>query len=81
MTNGKKERVGIVGVGRMGLAMLKHLVRHGYQVTACDIDDKQLAKARDAGAATAKTAAEVARAGGRRRHPRCADLPWPLRRR
>jgi len=62
MTTGKKERVGIVGVGRMGLAMLKHLVKHGYQVTACDIDDKQLAKARDAGAATAETPAEVARA-------------------
>src|SRR5262247_192552 len=62
MTTGKKERVGIVGVGRMGLAMLKHLVKHGYQVTACDIDDKQLAKARDAGAAAAKTPAEVARA-------------------
>ena len=61
MTTGKKERVGIVGVGRMGLAMLKHLVRQGYQVTACDIDGKQLAKARDAGAATAKTPAEVAR--------------------
>src|SRR5262249_35420468 len=57
MATGKKERVGIVGVGRMGLAMLKHLVKHGYQVTACDIDDKQLAKARDAGAATAKTPA------------------------
>jgi 3-hydroxyisobutyrate dehydrogenase-like beta-hydroxyacid dehydrogenase len=38
MTNATKERVGIVGVGRMGLAMLKHLVRHGYQVTACDLD-------------------------------------------
>src|SRR5262245_1583265 len=62
MTTEKKERVGIVGVGRMGLAMLKHLVKHGYQVTACDIDDKQLAKARDAGAATAETPAEVARA-------------------
>ncbi len=62
MTNGKKERVGIVGVGRMGLAMLKHLVKHGYQVTACDVDDKQLAKARDAGAATVKSPAEVARA-------------------
>jgi 3-hydroxyisobutyrate dehydrogenase len=56
------ERVGIVGVGRMGLAMLKHLVKHGYRVSACDIDDKQLAKARDAGAAIAKTPAEVARA-------------------
>ena len=51
-----KERVGIVGVGRMGLAMLKHLVKHGHAVTACDIDDKQLAKAREAGAATAEDA-------------------------
>ncbi len=60
--NGEKARVGIVGVGRMGLAMLKHLIRQGYQVTACDIDDKHLAKARDAGAAAVTTAAEVARA-------------------
>jgi 3-hydroxyisobutyrate dehydrogenase len=60
--NGEKARVGIVGVGRMGLAMLKHLIRQGYQVTACDIDDKQLAKARDAGAAAVATTAEVARA-------------------
>jgi 3-hydroxyisobutyrate dehydrogenase len=60
--NGEKARVGIVGVGRMGFAMLKHLVKQGYQVTACDIDDKQLAKARDAGAAAVTTAAEVARA-------------------
>ena len=43
MTNGlAKARVGIVGAGRMGLAMLKHLVKHGYSVTACDIsaDDR-----------------------------------------
>jgi 3-hydroxyisobutyrate dehydrogenase len=60
--NGEKARVGIVGVGRMGLAMLKHLVKQGYQVTACDIDDKQLVKARDAGAAAVATPAEVARA-------------------
>ena len=48
MANETKERVGIVGVGRMGLAMLKHLVKHGYPVTACDLDDKQRAKAREA---------------------------------
>ena len=60
--NGEKARVGIVGVGRMGLAMVRHLIKQGYQVTACDIDDKQLAKASDIGAATAKTPAEVAHA-------------------
>src|SRR3954469_13752815 len=62
MASATKERVGIVGVGRMGLAMLKHLVKHGYPVTACDLDDKQWAKARVAGATTVKTPAEVARA-------------------
>jgi 3-hydroxyisobutyrate dehydrogenase len=61
MTNGNKARVGVVGAGRMGLAMLKHLIKHGHAVIACDIDDKQLSQAREAGAATAKTAAEVAR--------------------
>jgi 3-hydroxyisobutyrate dehydrogenase/2-hydroxy-3-oxopropionate reductase len=45
----------------MGLAMLKHLVKHGYQVTACDLDKAQLAKAREAGAATAASPAELAR--------------------
>ena len=60
--NGEKARVGIVGVGRMGLAMVRHLIKHGHQVIACDIDDKELAKASDIGAANAKTPAEVAHA-------------------
>ena len=38
----------------------KHLVKHGYQVIACDVDAKQVAKAGEAGATVAKTA------GGRR---------------
>jgi len=45
MASETKDRVGIVGVGRMGLAMLKHLVKHGYPVTACDLDDPPRAKA------------------------------------
>lgn len=53
------ERIGIVGPGRMGLAMVKHLVKAGYTVTATDIDADQLAKAADAGAGTAATAAEL----------------------
>ncbi len=58
----KKDRVGIVGAGRMGLAMLKHLVNKGYAVTVCDISDKQREAARAAGAAIARTPAEVGKA-------------------
>ena len=51
MADGKKDRVGIIGAGRMGLPMVKHMLRHGYSVTACDINAANLQQgARDAGA-------------------------------
>jgi 3-hydroxyisobutyrate dehydrogenase/2-hydroxy-3-oxopropionate reductase len=59
MATEAKERVGIVGVGRMGFAMLKHLVKHGYSVTACDLSAEALARARDAGAAIADAPAAL----------------------
>ena len=54
------ERIGVIGPGRMGLAMVKHLVKAGYSVTATDIDPDRLAKAVDAGAGVAGSVAEVA---------------------
>src|SRR3954466_15679611 len=62
-----KEKIGIVGVGRMGVggmgqAMTKHLIRRGYAVLAQDIEPKALETARAAGAETAKTLADVGRA-------------------
>ncbi len=59
MAETKRDRVGIVGAGRMGLAMLKHLVNKGYTVTVCDISEKQRGAAQAAGAAIAKTPAQV----------------------
>jgi 3-hydroxyisobutyrate dehydrogenase len=56
-----KERVGIVGAGRMGLAMLTHLIKKGYAVTVCDISDKQRDAARALGAAVVTTPADVAK--------------------
>ena len=56
---GDKETVGIIGVGRMGLAMLKHMVAAGHKVLARDIDATQLAEARKAGATVADTPAEI----------------------
>ena len=57
-----KERVGIIGVGRMGLAMAKHLVKRGYALTVCDIDAGNADKARQLGASVAATPAEVGKA-------------------
>lgn len=61
MSNAQKERVGIVGAGRMGLAMLKHLLKAGYSVTVCEIDPANLAKVQDMGAAIAATPAALGR--------------------
>ena len=57
-----KETVGVVGTGRMGLAITKHLIKHGYAVVAQDIDQKALDAARAAGAQTVKTPADVGKA-------------------
>jgi 3-hydroxyisobutyrate dehydrogenase/2-hydroxy-3-oxopropionate reductase len=55
-------RVGIVGAGRMGLAMLKHLIKRGHAVTVCDLNPKQCESARAAGADVAATPAAVGKA-------------------
>ena len=57
-----KERVGIIGVGRMGLAMAGHLINHGYALTVCDINAESAEKGRKLGAAVARTPAELGRA-------------------
>lgn len=62
MSGSTKEHVGIVGVGRMGQAIVRHLVRNGYGVTGCDIDPKCCEVARAAGAAIVADPAAVGRA-------------------
>jgi 3-hydroxyisobutyrate dehydrogenase len=61
-TENSKERVGIIGVGRMGLAMAKHVLAHGYPLTACDIDENNVAQARQLGAQVAATPAALGKA-------------------
>ena len=63
-----KERVGIIGVGRMGIAMVKHVINHGYQLTVCDISPDNVNKAEALGAKAAATPAELGTAV-RFRHP------------
>lgn len=55
-----QEPVGLVGPGRMGLAMLKHMIRAGYKVTVTDINKAQIRKAKAVGA---KSVASVAALG------------------
>lgn len=54
-----QERIGLVGPGRMGYAMLKHLLKQGFPVTVTDINADQMKKAEAAGADSVKTAGEL----------------------
>jgi 3-hydroxyisobutyrate dehydrogenase len=58
----ERERIGIIGVGRMGLAMAKHLIRQGYALTVCDIDAGNAGTAGALGAKVVATPADVGKA-------------------
>jgi len=53
------ETIGIIGVGRMGQPMVKHLVKRGYDVIAHDISAENIAKVRDMGARIAASPEEI----------------------
>ena len=55
--NDSKQRIGIIGVGRMGQPMVKHLRKHGYEVTAFDLSSDSCAKVQAMGAALPSNAA------------------------
>lgn len=48
-----KERIGIIGLGAMGLPMLRNIVRNGYSVTGYDVAETRIAMAVAEGAAGA----------------------------
>jgi 3-hydroxyisobutyrate dehydrogenase len=50
MMTAAKEKIGIIGVGRMGQPMVKHMIAKGYDVTAVDISADNLAKVKAMGA-------------------------------
>ena len=54
-----RERIGLIGPGRMGLAMVKHLVKSGYTVTVTDIDKRRMEAAAKEGAAMAPNSAAL----------------------
>jgi 3-hydroxyisobutyrate dehydrogenase len=60
MITATSQRVGMIGLGRMGLAICRRLTAAGFAVVATDVADARRADARDAGAAWADGAATVA---------------------
>jgi 3-hydroxyisobutyrate dehydrogenase-like beta-hydroxyacid dehydrogenase len=61
--NGVKatEVVGVVGLGTMGGAMVRHLLAAGYRVVGHDVDAVVAERCAEAGATVVKSAAEVAK--------------------
>lgn len=57
----ERARIGYIGVGLMGLPMVRRLVSLGHAVMAYDIAPRQIDAARDAGARVATSAMEAAR--------------------
>jgi 3-hydroxyisobutyrate dehydrogenase-like beta-hydroxyacid dehydrogenase len=55
-------KVGIVGLGKMGRAMITHLCKAGHDVAGCDPMESARAEARSRGAVVMNTAAEVSAA-------------------
>jgi len=55
------DRVAVIGIGAMGLVLLKRLRALGKEVHAFDVSAKAMEKARDAGGTAAASAAEAAR--------------------
>ena len=54
-----RQRIGLIGPGRMGLAMVKHLIAKGYPVTVTDISADAIKRATDLGADAAESAGDV----------------------
>lgn len=54
-------RIGYIGIGLMGLPMVRHLAARGYAITAYDIAADRCREAATAGVAIAACAADVAR--------------------
>lgn len=61
-TSGQSEAVSVIGLGIMGGAIARNLVRAGYRVVGFDLDPHRCTEAHEAGVAIMKSAAAVAAA-------------------
>jgi len=47
------KKVGVIGLGNMGMGMAKNLIKSGFSVIGFDLDDKRLLKLKENGGSTA----------------------------
>ena len=53
------KKVGVIGLGNMGMGMAKNLIKSGFSVIGFDLDDKRLLKLKENGGSTATSAVQV----------------------
>lgn len=53
------QKVGFIGLGNMGLPMIRNLLKHNYSVTAFDVDEEKMKEAESAGATIAPDVKET----------------------
>ena len=53
------KKVGVIGLGNMGMGMAKNLIKSGFSVIGFDLDDKRLLKLKDNGGSTATSTVQI----------------------
>ncbi len=53
------KKVGVIGLGNMGMGMAKNLIKSGFSVIGFDLDDKRLRKLKENGGSTATSTVQV----------------------
>ena len=53
------KKVGVIGLGNMGMGMAKNLIKSGFSVIGFDLDDKRLLKLKENGGSTATRTVQI----------------------
>ena len=53
------KKVGVIGLGNMGMGMAKNLIKSGFSVIGFDLDDKRLRKLKENGGSTATSTVQI----------------------
>jgi len=53
------KKVGVIGLGNMGMGMAKNLIKSGFSVIGFDLDDKRLQKLKENGGSTATSTVQI----------------------